>query len=130
MAPMTPPRPRRTPRSAPAQVSPRKSDGQQLRDELSKDGDSFSVRTLIAQAADIADLIEKLRAITSGDASTLVTLKLGTSQVVQITVDSPVRERRQLAAELRHLLAEIHRQRADVPKEPDDDDVLAGLDDD
>ena len=117
---MTPPRPRR---------SPRKSDGQLLRAELSRDDDTFSVRTLIGQAAHAADMIEKLRRLTSGDLSEWMSLKLG-PQVVSVIIDSPVRELRQLNTEIRNTLAEIHRQRAHIPKDPDDDDVLAGLDSD
>lgn len=107
-----------------------KSAGQRLRDEMSGDADSFSVQTLIDQAAHTAELIAKLRQITDGDAKTLVSLKLGTGQTVNVTVDSPIREMRQLGAELRHLLSEIHRQRAGIPLGDPDDDVLDGLDDD
>jgi hypothetical protein len=101
--------------------------GKRLIAEMSSEGDSFSVRMLIDQAAHTADLIENLRKLTSGDLATWTTLKLG-PQVVQVVIDSPIREMRQLGSELRHLLAEIHRQRADIPIGDDDDDVLAGLD--
>lgn len=98
-----------------------KTAGQRLTDEMGRDQDSFSVRLLIEQAADIADVIERLRGLINGEVSEWASLKLG-PQVVQVVIDEPVKRRRELSTELRHLLAEIHRQRANIPLDADDDD--------
>lgn len=100
---------------------PRKTAGQRLVAELSKPGDSYSVQLLIDQAAHTVNHLDKLRKLTSGELSEWVSLKLG-PQVVSVTVDNPIREARQLTTELRHLIAEIHRQRAGIPMGDDDDD--------
>lgn len=94
--------------------------GDRLRTEMSEDKDTFSVRMLIDQAADIADLIEGLRRVISGNADEWMSLKLG-PQVVSVSIDDPVRMRATLSRELRSLLAEIHKQRADLPKAPGSD---------
>ena len=110
-------------------VSSPKSAGQRLIDELRHDGDSFSVRFLINQAAIHADHLEKLRRLLDGDDAEWFTLGLG-PQVVAVRVDSPLREHRQLSTELRHLIAEIHKQRAGVGPgggSDDDDDVTQNL---
>ncbi len=88
--------------------------GDRLRREMSEDNDTFSVRMLIDQAADIADLIEGLRRIISGNAAEWLSLKLG-PQVISVAIDEPVKMRASLSRELRGLLAEIHKQRAPQP---------------
>ena len=74
-------------------------------------------------------MIAKLRKLTSGDISTWTTLKLG-PQVVQVVVDSPVRELRQQSADLRRALLDLNRLRAGANAGSEDDDVLDGLDSD
>jgi hypothetical protein len=98
-----------------------KTAGQRLVAELSQPNDPYSVRLLIEQAAYQADVLDKLRKLTSGELAEWTTLKLG-PQVVAVTIDNPIREARQVTTELRHLLAEIHRQRANIPMGDDDDD--------
>lgn len=95
---------------------------------MSKPNDPYSVQLLIDQAAHTVNQLDKLRKLTSGEIAEWLTLKLG-PQVVAVTVDNPIREARQLTTELRHLLAEIHRQRAGIPMGDDDenDDVTANL---
>lgn len=104
------------------------SAGDRLTDELSKPGDPYSVTKLIERAAQHANWLEKLDGLLSGSRSEWIRLRLNRDQVVEVQVDNPLREARQLTTELRHLLAEIHRQRAGIPMgDDDDDDVLNGL---
>lgn len=105
----------------PAAETPKKTAGQRVYDEMSHERDTFSVRFLIEQLADLADINEKLRRLTSGEIADWVTLKLG-PQVVSVAVDDPIRRRKEISTEMRQLLAEIHRQRADLPIDDDDDD--------
>ncbi|OBK61227.1 hypothetical protein A5656_12120 [Mycobacterium gordonae] len=95
-----------------------KTAGQTLIDELSRQDDTFSVRLLIEQAAQVADMRAKYLALVNGDVAEWVKLSLG-PQVVEVKIDSAAREARMLMTELRHLLAEIHKQRADKPTDPD-----------
>lgn len=98
--------------------------GQRLAEELSRDGDPVIIRELIAHAAQFADLIERCDDLISGKRSAWMQVRVNSDQVVEVRIGDAVRERRQLTSELRHLLAEIHRQRAGLPLSFDDDDVL------
>ncbi|MGB0972845.1 MAG: hypothetical protein ACPGVG_18085 [Mycobacterium sp.] len=111
---------KRTPAKRPA-AQKKKPASQRVFDELSTPKDTFAVQLLIEQLADLAEINEKLRRLTSGDLAEWVSLKLG-PQVVQVSVDDPIRRRKEVSTEMRQLLAEIHRQRADLPIDPDDDD--------
>lgn len=111
-------------------MAPRKtkSAGARLTEELSQPTDSYSVVKLIERAAQHADWLEKLDGILSGSRSEWIQLRINRDQVIEVQVDNALREARQLTTELRHLLAEIHRQRAGIPMgNDDDDDVTAGL---
>ena len=98
--------------------------GERLADELARDGDPIIIRELIGHAAKFADLIERCDDLISGKRSAWMQVRVNSDQVVEVRIGDPVRERRQLTSELRHLLAEIHRQRAGLTLDPDDDDVL------
>lgn len=98
--------------------------GQRLAEELARDSDPVTIRELIGHAAQFADLIERCDELISGKRSAWMTVRVNTDQVVEVRIGDVVRERRQLTSELRHLLAEIHRQRAGLPTSFDDDDVL------
>lgn len=104
----------------------RKTAGQRLVAELSSDHDTYSVQVLIERAGQTADWLEHLDKVINGDRRAWLQLKIGTD-TVEVFVDAPIREARQLQTELRHLLAEIFRQRAKLPIGGDDDDVLDGL---
>lgn len=104
-----------------------KSPGQRLISELSRPDDSFSVQLLIDQAAHAADMLAKYRSLVNGEVSAWCELSLG-PQVVEVKIDSAARELRMLTTELRHLLAEIHKQQAGAPADPDGDkDPLASF---
>ncbi|UJL29935.1 hypothetical protein HZU38_05390 [Mycolicibacterium vanbaalenii] len=90
-------------------------------DELSDERDTFSLRLLIEQLADLADINEKLRRLCSGDLKEWTSLKLG-PQVVAVMIDDPIKRRKEISTEMRQLLSEIYKQRADLPIDPDDDD--------
>lgn len=111
--------------------------GERLRAELAKDGDPYGITVLINQAARVADRLEVLDRLLSGDDPTW--LKIDGARVVEVTpktvavivevrVDNPILEERQQTTVFRHLLAQIHQQRANIPGGgDDDDDVMNGL---
>lgn len=96
------------------------SAGQRLVEELSKPNDSYSLTFLIQQAGHIADYLERLHALHSGDADAWLKVKIG-AKTVEVIVNDPLREMRMQSEQLRRLLAEIHRQRARLPGGSDDD---------
>ena len=100
------------------------SAGERLAEDLSRDGDPITIRELISHAAQFADLIERCDGLISGKRSTWMQVRVNSEQVIEVRIGDVVRERRQLTTELRHLLAEIHKQRAGLPMSFDDDDVL------
>ena len=100
------------------------SAGQRLAEELSRDGDPVTIRELIGHAAQFADMIQRCDSLISGQRSAWMEVRVNSDQVVEVRIGDVVRERRQLTSELRHLLAEIHKQRAGIPVSFDDDDVL------
>jgi hypothetical protein len=100
--------------------------GSRLIADLSKDDDPYALTFLIEQAGEIADNLERLSGLLNGERSSWCSLKLGT-ETIEVVVNDPLREQRQQATVLRHLLAEVHRQRARIPMGDDDDDVLADL---
>lgn len=115
---------RKPAKRAPAKKSatkPPRTAGQRVFDELSHERDTFSLRLLIEQLADLADINEKLRRLTSGDLKEWVSLKLG-PQTVAVMIDDPIKRRKEISTEMRQLLSEIYKQRADLPIDPDDDD--------
>lgn len=103
--------------------------GQRLAEELSRDSDSITVRELIGHAAEFADLIARCDELIQGKRSAWMRIVDRDERVVEVRIGDAVRERRQLTAELRHLLAEIHKQRAGLPMSFEDDDVLDDGDD-
>ena len=100
------------------------SAGERLAEELARDGDSITIRELIGHAAQFADLIERCDELISGKRAAWMHVRVNSDQVIEVKISDVVRERRQLTTELRHLLAEIHKQRAGLPIAFDDDDVL------
>lgn len=100
------------------------SAGERLAEELARDGDPITIRELIGHAAQFADLIERCDDLIAGKRSAWMQVRVNSDQVVEVRISDAVRERRQLTTELRHLLGEIHKQRAGIPMGADDDDVL------
>lgn len=111
--------------------------GERLRVELTKDGDPYGVTILINQAARIADRLEALDRLLSGqdwllaggEAPRVVEVTPRTvAVIVEVRVDKPLLEERNLTTVLRHLMADIHRHRAGIPGDPgDDEDVMDGI---
>ncbi|WP_244275072.1 hypothetical protein [Mycobacterium europaeum] len=95
--------------------------------ELSRRGDPFSIRLLIERAAHTADWLEKCTELLNGKRSAWMHVRVNRDQVLEVRIDNALREARQLTVELRHLMAEIHRQRAALPMGPAEDDDLADL---
>ncbi len=98
--------------------------GARLVDDLTRDGDPYRITVMITEAGRVADRLERLDGLISGERSAWLRVRVNRDQVVEVQVDKALQEARQQAGVLRQLLAEIHRQRAGIPMGPDDDDVL------
>lgn len=103
------------------------SPGTRLIEALSRPDDPFSIEVLIIEAARVADRLEKLDDLLSGEAETWARVLSRRDDVVELTVDGAMVEARQQATVLRQLLAEIRRIRAADPDKSDDDDPLDDL---
>ncbi|WP_235631378.1 hypothetical protein [Mycobacteroides abscessus] len=99
--------------------------GERLRSQLERKEDGPGLTALIRQAARVADRLETLAGINSGVESSWVRLDLRgivaaaddngknpATVIVEAKIDSTIAEERQQTTLLRHLLAEIHKQRA------------------
>jgi RecA/RadA recombinase len=96
------------------------SAGARLVTELSRDDDPFSLRFLIEQTGHIADYLERSHQVLSGDRQAWLEVKIG-AKTVEVQVTNVLVQHRQLAEQLRKLLAEISRQRAADVDLPGDD---------
>lgn len=104
------------------------SAGKRLVAELSRDDDPDEITLRIRHAAQIADYIEKCDDLLTGKESAWMQVRVNRDDVVEVRISEPLRERRQLTTELRHLLGAIHGLRAKIPmSDDDDDDVTSGL---
>ena len=98
----------------------------QIRDQLGRDGDAVGTTILVRQAARVADRIERIDELLTGDAKAWARVGIprldtdGGRVTVEVRVDDLVKEERQQTTLLRNLLAEIHRQRSGQPPEPPD----------
>lgn len=102
--------------------------GTRLVGDLSRDDDSYAITVMIREAGRIADRLDKLAALLSGDRPTWLSLKLGRDKQLEVRVDAALGEARHQATTLRGLLYEIHRQRAGIHLGVDDDgDDLDGI---
>jgi len=104
----------------------RKTAGQRLISDLSHQGDPYAITVMIVEAARIADRLERLDAALTGETQTWLRLTEGRDAVLELRVDNALAEARQQATVLRHLIAEVQRQRLHTKDAPTDDD-LAGL---
>lgn len=97
-----------------------KSAGERLRAELARDGDTVGIAVLIRQAARVADRLDAIDRLLTGSADAWLVVSLPRSDekrgqlVVEVRVDSLVVEERNQTTLLRHLLSEVHRQRAGI----------------
>jgi hypothetical protein len=96
--------------------------GERLTRELSRDSDPYELRLLITQAARHADRLESIHNVLTGDRKSWMRITSQLGDAIEVHVDDLVKEERQQTTVLRHLLAEIHRQRAGIPMGDDDDD--------
>ncbi len=103
------------------------SAGERLVLSLSRPDEPFSIEILVIEAGRVADRLEKLADVLSGDADTWARLIGGRGDVVELRIDGAMGEARQNATVLRQLLSEIRRQRGDSAPESDDDDPLDSL---
>ncbi|OCB44735.1 hypothetical protein A5721_18875 [Mycobacterium vulneris] len=98
----------------------------QIRDQLGRAGDPVGTTILVRQAARVADRIERIDELLTGDAKAWARVGIprldtdGGRVVVEVRVDDLVKEERQQTTLLRNLLAEIHRQRSGQPADPPD----------
>jgi hypothetical protein len=118
---MTTPTPsKRQPRTKPTA-------GERLLEALARPGEPFAIGVMVEESARIADRLERLDALLSGEKSAWMQVKLGREKQLEIKVDNALQEARSQATALRGLLAEIWRQRAKVPLLDTDDDDLDGF---
>jgi hypothetical protein len=94
--------------------------GQRLVAELARGDDPYSLTFLIEEAGQHADFLERLRPVLNGDRSAWLDVKIG-AKTVELVVNNPLMQYRQLSEHLRRLLMTIHAQRASLPGDPDDD---------
>lgn len=102
------------------------SPGELLTADLSRGGDPYSITVMVAEAARIADRLHRLDAILAGDETSWARLVGGRDGVLEVRVDNALAEARQQATVMRHLIAAVLAQRAQLD-DPDADDDLAGL---
>lgn len=82
--------------------------GARLAREMAGKQDSFERKTLITQAARLADRLEVLDRLLSGDAGAWLAVKIaGQSTIATVVVTDVVREERQLSEVLRKLMMDI-----------------------
>jgi hypothetical protein len=108
-------------------IAPQPKAGQRLVAELAEPNDPYSITFLIEQAGQIADYLERLNALLNGSRDSWLDVRIG-AKTVEVIVNSPLREARQMTEQLRRLLGTIYAQRAAIPMGPSDNDDLAGLD--
>ncbi len=82
--------------------------GAKLTREFARKDDSFARSTLIAQAARLADRLEVLARLNSGDAGAWLAVKVA-GQVATVVVTDLVREERQQSEVLRKLIMDIQK---------------------
>lgn len=102
--------------------------------ELTRKGDSVGTALLIRQAARIADRLEAIDRLLSGNADAWAAVSLPRTDakrgrvLVEVQVGDLVREERAQAVLFRHILADVHRQRAGLPggnpDDAEDDDLV------
>lgn len=112
---------------AAAQRKPAQTAGARLVADLARDDDGYRITVMVVEAGRIADRLDKLAALLSGERESWLSLRINRDQVAEVRVDNALGEARHQATTLRGLLAEIHRQRAGIPMGPDDDDIVDGL---
>lgn len=104
-----------------------------MRAELGSEGDAIGVSLLVKQAARVADRLEVIDRLLAGDAAMWATVSLPRPDgkrgrvVVEMRVDNLLVEERSQTTLFRHLLGEIHKQRAGIPVgggDDDDDDLV------
>lgn len=103
-----------------------KTAGEKLSVALVKADDKFELSVLIVEACRVADRLEDLDALISGERKLWARLRENREGDIYVSIDNALSEARQQANTLRQLLGEIHRQRAANPEGPTDDD-LAGI---
>lgn len=108
-------------------VQPGKTAGQRLVEGLALPDDPVMISVLITEAGRIADRLEILHAIASGQQTIWARLVEGRDGDIEVRIDNVLAEARQQATVLRQLLSEITRQRGSAPPAGPPDDVLAGL---
>lgn len=87
--------------------------GARLAREMAGVKDSFERKTLIAQAARLADRLEVLARLLDGDPGAWLAVKVA-GQVATVVVTDVVREERQLSEVLRKLMMDIQKLGGDV----------------
>ncbi|GLB62675.1 hypothetical protein NCCP2495_05530 [Dietzia sp. NCCP-2495] len=102
--------------------------GTELHGALSRPDDEYSTTSLVVEAARIKDRLDRLHALTSGDADSWCRVfRSDFDGELVLKLDTAVSEQRQLTTVFRQLLAEIERRQGDDGGAGDGGDDLAGL---
>lgn len=88
-------------------------EGARIAKDLSWAKASFADRLLITQAARLADRLEVIARLLSGDAAAWLVVKVA-GQALTLDVAAVVREERQLSETLRKLIGDIEKRRAEA----------------
>jgi hypothetical protein len=101
------------------------SAGERLVEDLSRPDDPYSITVMIKEAGRIADRLDRLAALLSGEKSAWATVRIGRDGVAELKIDSALQEARAQSTCLRGLLYEIHRERANIQigSDGDEDDI-------
>jgi hypothetical protein len=108
----------------------REGAGARLLVDLSRETDPRGVTLLIHEAARVADRLERLDRVITGQDKDWLRVYVSDGGEVVMKVDGAIAEERQQSSLYARLLAEIHRQRAKIPPKPPgkEDDDLEDLD--
>lgn len=101
--------------------------GQRLWSSLATEADPYSLTVLIIEACRVADRLDELSAVLSGNVDAWLRLTEDRRGDIEVRVDGALVEARQQAVVLTRLLSEIRRVRGGLGDSDPDDDGLADL---
>lgn len=104
------------------------SGGRSLYESLTQDSDSEATRTLIVEACRAKDRLDRLNALTSGEADSWCRIFTDSNGgELTLKIDTALTEQRQLSTVFRQLLNEISERQGGGDDDSDDSDPLGGF---